>query len=477
MKTRMLQIIKRCSSKYYVPNEPLGPKIVTSEIPGPLSKKNISELSEIYDTQHAVFPIDLSASLGNYCADMDGNIFLDVFNQISSLPLGYNNPDLRKWASSESVVNHLATRLALGPHPSGDLKELVNNGFMKIKPKGTDLVYTTICGTSSVETAMKLSFIHYKKERRLGAFTAEELESCMWNKLPGSPSLSVLSFEKAFHGRSFGALSITRSKAIHKIDMPAFNWPKAKSPNYKYPLEDNIEYNAAQDQEVLKDVEHLIDTWEHNVAAVILEPIQSEGGDNYLSPSLCRAIRQLTLDKKVSMIVDEVQTGYGATGKLWAHDYWKLDTPPDFVCVAKKILSGGVFTHKKYIPEHSYRHFNTWMGDPVRLAMLNRVNEIVLENDLIAQVKSTGKFLRNILLNFQKNYPEKISSVRGLGTFLAFDLPSTEARDRLIKIATLNGLRIGGCGEVSVRLRPALIFTKKHAEIFEQIFDKSLKQL
>lgn len=116
----------------------------------------------------------------------------------------------------------------------------------------------------------------------------------MNNAAPGSPELAVLSFARSFHGRGFGSLSCTRSKAVHKLDIPAFNWPQAPFPSLKYPLEANEEANRAEEARCLAAVEELIKTWHCPVAALIVEPIQSEGGDNHASPAFFQGLRDLT---------------------------------------------------------------------------------------------------------------------------------------------------------------------------------------
>ena len=142
-------------------------------------------------------------------------------------------------------------------------------------------------------------------------------------------------------------MSTSRTKAMHKVDIPAFDWPAAINPIYKYPLEDNVEYNRAQDEESLADIRAKIDQWKNEkgkeVVAVIMEPIQSEGGDNYLSNEFAQGVRDLTLELGIFFICDEVQTGVGCTGKFWAHEHWNLSTPPDFVTFAKKMLSCGFY--------------------------------------------------------------------------------------------------------------------------------------
>lgn len=122
----------------------------------------------------------------------------------------------------------------------------------------------------------------------------------------------------------FGCLSATRSKAIHKVDIPAFDWPCAEPPLYKYPLSDFEEYNKAQDDSKLKGVEEAIDAVfkekGQEVVAVIIEPIMAEGGDVYISPRFAKGLRKITKDRGIYFIVDEVQTGVATTGTFWAHE-------------------------------------------------------------------------------------------------------------------------------------------------------------
>jgi 4-aminobutyrate aminotransferase/(S)-3-amino-2-methylpropionate transaminase len=134
--------------------------------------------------------------------------------------------------------------------------------FMSIAPKGLNQVMSLMCGSCSNEVAFKAVFMHHQHIARGGApFTAEDLSSCMKNAAPGAPDLSILSFKGGFHGRTFGTLSATRSKEIHKIDIPAFPWPAAYFPQIRYPLAENAEHNRREEEKSLKEVEHLIKTW------------------------------------------------------------------------------------------------------------------------------------------------------------------------------------------------------------------------
>ena len=267
------------------------------------------------------------------------NSSLNSYAQIASIPVGYNNPHLAAAVNTPEMVRAIINRPALGNFPSADWSHILRTGLLAAAPKGLNQVFTALAGSDANELAYKAAFIYKRsQERGVGAdFTEEELKSTMLNEGPGSPQMSILSFKSAFHGRLFGSLSTTRSKPIHKLDIPAFDWPAAPFPNLKYPLEEHAKENAEEEQRCLQETERLIKEWHNPVAAVIVEPIQSEGGDNHASPAFFQGLRDITKRTNVLFIVDEVQTGVGATGKFWAHDHWNLSSPPDMVTAIPSI--------------------------------------------------------------------------------------------------------------------------------------------
>lgn len=463
-------------AEVYYPSEPKAPKI-SATFPGPKNKENLDKLTKVFDTRAAYFIVDYYKSLGNYIADTDGNQLLDVYAQISSIALGYNNPAVLAAAKSDQMAVALANRPALGNFPSSDYADILSEGLLAAAPPGLDKIWTDLSGSGANETAYKAAFM-YQRSKSRGfdtPFTEEELKSSMENQAPGSPQMSILSFESAFHGRLFGSLSTTRSKPIHKLDIPAFNWPKATFPVYKYPLEENVEYNKQQDDSSLAEVEKLIKTWPNPVAALIVEPIQSEGGDNHASPYFGQGLRDLTKKHDVLMIVDEVQTGVGATGKFWAHEHWNLTTPPDIVTFSKKFQAAGYyFSEPKLVPNLPYRQFNTWCGDPSKAIIARAIYQEIKKHDLVTRTAEVGEFVYNGLKSLSEKYPKEIQNLRGKGTFIAWDMESPEARDEFLKKCKSNGLNVGGCGPQAVRLRPTLTFEKKHAEIFFDIVQKVL---
>jgi 4-aminobutyrate aminotransferase/(S)-3-amino-2-methylpropionate transaminase len=398
-----------------------------------------------------------------------------VYAQIASIPVGYNNPSLLLAATSPEMASAIINRPALGNFPQHDWADILESGILSVAPKGMNQVFTAQAGSDANELAYKAAFMWRRQQERGGAevdFSAEDISSSMNNQSPGAPDLSIMSFKSGFHGRLFGSLSTTRSKPIHKLDIPAFDWPQAPFPMLKYPLHEHVSENAAEEQRCLAETERLIKTFPSPVAAVVIEPVQSEGGDNHASPTFFQGLRALTKKLNVLMIVDEVQTGVGATGKFWAHEHWNLDTPPDMVTFSKKAQTAGYyFGNNELRPNKPYRQFNTWMGDPARAILFGAIVREIERLDLVSHTAATGNYLFDGLERLAQRYPKEIQNLRGKGqgTFIAWDSPR---RDDVLRRAKGEGVNIGGSGERAVRLRPMLIFQKKHADLLLERLEK-----
>ncbi|TPX10027.1 uncharacterized protein E0L32_001224 [Thyridium curvatum] len=452
----------------YVAGEPAGPSVKT-QLPGPAVTAGLKDLERVFDTRSASTLVDYEKSIGNYLVDADGNVFLDMFAQIASIPLGYNNPELAKAVSTPEAIRAITSRPALGMFPSTEWGQELEGGILKAAPKGLNQVFTAMAGSDANETAYKAACIwRGTQDRGSRDFSDAEVESVMRNQSPGSPNYSIMSFTSAFHGRLFGTLSTTRSKAIHKMDVPAFDWPAAPFPALKYPLEENKAANEAEEQRCLDEVESLIDEWakKRPVAAVVVEPVQSEGGDNHASNQFFQGLRDLTKKKNVLFIVDEVQTGVGATGKFWAHEHWNLTTPPDMVTFSKKAQAAGFyFGNPALRPDRAYRQFNTWMGDPVRAILFRAIYNEIERLGLVEHTAKLGDYIYSGLEKLAAKHPDAIKNLRGKGrgTFIAWDSPK---RDEIMKATKARGINIGVSGESAIRLRPMLILQQHHADIF-----------
>lgn len=464
-------------SEKYFPQEPSAPQVKTSEFPGPKSSEGLKSLGQVFDSRPAYFVADYEKSVGNYIVDADDNVFLDVYAQIASIPLGYNNPALIEAAKSDKMIRAIIDRPALGNFPGKDLEEIIGD-LLKIAPKGQDKIWSGLSGADANELAFKAAFMWYQaKKRGDNTFTTEENESVMKNEAPGSPELAILSFERAFHGRLFASASVTCSKPVHKLDLPAFKWPKAQFPSYKYPLDKYQEENKKEDDRCLQIVKDIYSSWSVPIAGLLIEPIQSEGGDNHASAEFLQGLRDITLQNGSLFIVDEVQTGVGATGRFWAHEHFNITPAPDMVTFSKKFQSAGYYFHDpKIIPNIAYRQFNTWCGDPARMILAGAIGKEIVNNDLVAHAAKVGKYLYGKLEQLAAKYPKYIKDLRGKdrATFIAWSLEDGTARNKFLADMKKVGVNIGGCAEDSVRLRPTLVFEEKHADILIEAIEKTL---
>ncbi|XP_040829886.1 4-aminobutyrate aminotransferase, mitochondrial isoform X5 [Ochotona curzoniae] len=440
------RLISQAAAKVDIEFDYDGP-LMKTEVPGPRSLELMKQLNIVQNAEAVHFFCNYEESRGNYLVDVDGNRMLDLYSQISSVPIGYSHPALVKVVQQPQNVSTFINRPALGILPPENFVDKLRESLLS------------------------------NKERGQRGFSKEELETCMVNQAPGCPDYSILSFMGAFHGRTMGCLATTHSKAIHKIDIPSFDWPIAPFPRLKYPLEEFVKENQQEEARCLEEVEDLIVKYrkkKKTVAGIIVEPIQSEGGDNHASDDFFRKLRDIARKHGCAFLVDEVQTGGGCTGKFWAHEHWGLDDPADVMTFSKKMMTGGFFHKEEFRPNAPYRIFNTWLGDPCKNLLLAEVINVIKREDLLSNVTHAGKALLTGLLDLQARYPQFISRVRGRGTFCSFDTPDESTRNKLILVARNKGVVLGGCGDKSIRFRPTLVFRDHHAHLFLNIFSDIL---
>jgi len=445
-----------------------------TEVPGPKTKEMKQDLQSMQQMESVTLFVDFDKSKGNFLVDVDGNTYLDAFMQIASIPLGYNHPALLLALQDEKNLSALANRSANGWYPSKDHGKTLRETFMSVAPKGMDQIYPMMCGTCSNENAIKLMFMKYMDRLRDGRaeFTKEELETTMKHQAPGSPKLSILAFKGGFHGRTVGLLSCSNSRPIHGVDIPTIEWPKADFPRYKYPLHDNVRENQAEDERCLASVEEHIERQSKlgaPVAGVIVEPIQAEGGDYHGSKEFFQGVDKISKKYGISLMIDEVQTGGGSTGKMWCHEYFDIE--PDIMTFSKKMISGGIYSKSSVRPQQPGRILNTWLGDAHKIILLSEVVKVMKKENLIEQSNTTGAVMLKGLLELENRFPSLLNAARGLGTFCAIDCPTAQIRDAIVGKCRQKGLVIGGCGESTIRMRPSLIFEPRHAESMIEVMN------
>ena len=455
---------------------------VVGEIPGPVVRAAMARGRLDLQAGYRALVIDDAKSAGCFVVDLDGNVLLDLFANFALGALGYNHPRLVAAARSDAfvraAVNPTSTPFVTTPAWL-DYMDAVERRFA---PRGMARMFCVDAGGEGVEAALKAAFIVHAERRRRAAgrpaspleLSANEQERILANA--GTDAV-VIAFSGAFHGRGLGPLSATHSKVMHKADLPAFPWPTAPFPANRFPLAAHRDENEAAERAALVELERLLDAHAGRVAAVIVEPIQSEGGDRHASPAFFGAARALAAAAGAAFVLDEVQTGVGMSGTLWAHEQLALPSPPDLVAFGKKMQLGGFFAAEPYAVTQFGRMYQTRNGDRARAQLSLATLETIVDDDLLANVRATGARFLAGLEALAARHPRLVTEPRGRGFLLAFDLPTAAARDELLQRAMRRGVFASYTGVRSVRLRPHLITGAAEVDDALAVFDEVAREM
>jgi L-lysine 6-transaminase len=217
----------------------------------------------------------------------------------------------------------------------------------------------------------------------------------------------------------------------------------------------------------LAKAERIFDQQGPEIAAILIEPIQGEGGDNHFRPEFLQGLRRLADERGALLIFDEVQTGLGLTGSWWA--YQQLDVVPDILCFAKKMQVGGILVSRRVDDVDSVfkvpsRISSTWGGSLVDMVRSTRILETIESEKLLSNAAQRGLELQSGLATLAQHFPQLIRNVRGRGLMCALDLPTTEQRNAVIKAAQAEQLLLLPCGTRTVRFRPFLNIASDHLQ-------------
>ena len=263
---------------------------------------------------------------------------------------------------------------------------------------------------------------------------------------------------------------------------PVLVWPRIINPKVTFPLNDkNLSDVASLEKQAVEEIENAFSENPDDIAALIIEPIQGEGGDNHFRNDFFIELRRLCDENDAMFMLDEVQSGMGLTGKMWAYEHF--DFKPDIIAFGKKTQVCGIMVRDRIEEVHdnvfsvSSRINSTWGGNLVDMVRCQKYLEVIKEENLLKNAQIEGKHLLDCLVDLSDKYPDKISNSRGRGLMCAFDCKTTKKRDELISSLFKNGLIILGCGEKTIRFRPPLIIGSKEIDKMISILDKSLKNL
>lgn len=411
--------------------------------------------------------LDLEKSKGAYLHDSkSGKNYLDFFTFFASNPLGMNHPKI----AQDSDFVALLGKTAINKPSNSDVytKELA--GFMQsfsrvAVPDHLPHSFFISGGALAVENAMKVAF-DWKVQKNFQKGYRHELGH------------KVLHFEKAFHGRSGYTLSVTNTIHDKVKYFPKFDWPRIISPANIYPeTPDTLKTVVAEENLAIAQAERYFELHKDDIACILIEPIQGEGGDRHFRLEFHQALKELANKHDALLIYDEVQTGVGMTGKFWAHEHY---VQPDILAFGKKaqvcgILAGPRVDEVETNCFHvSSRINSTWGGNLVDMVRFGRILDIIEEDNLVENAAVVGDYLLEKLHELNNKY-EHLSNPRGKGLFCAIDLPNTHSRDAVISNCIENGLMILSCGPNTVRFRPPLTITKEQIDEGLDILEKAYK--
>ena len=399
--------------------------------------------------------LDLSQSEGIYLKDqVTGRPFMDLFGFYASNALGLNHPKMRSDADfMKRLIEAALTKVANSDVYTTHMARFVQTFERVGIPAYLPYAFFVSGGALAVENALKAAFDWKVRKNFEKGYRSERGQA-------------VLHFDEAFHGRSGYTLSLTNTSDPRKTQyFPKFNWPRITNPKVIYPLtEERVADLEAREALALEQAKTAFHTHKDDIACVILELIQGEGGDNHFRPSFLHKLKALAHENDALFIADEVQTGVGITGAFWAHQ--ALDIEPDIIAFGKKTQVCGILAGKKldevegHVFQTSSRINSTWGGNLVDMVRFDRILEIIEEDNLVQHAATAGTYLRERLSEFEDTFPS-VTNTRGMGLMCAFDLPDTHQRDAFLKEAFKQELLILGCGTHSIRFRPPLTITRE----------------
>jgi L-lysine 6-transaminase len=424
-----------------------------------LSPKNVLDVLSrhiLVDGYHVV--MDMERSKGSYLYDARSNRpILDFFSCFATIPVGYNHPKMNDPEFRDALMDAALTKPSTSDIYTEHFARFVETFSTLAVPKThSDHMFFVEGGTLGIENALKTAF-DWKIRKSLA-------------RGKGEKGTKILHFKNAFHGRSGYSLSMTNTADPRKTQyFPKFDWPRLTCPRLFFPTTPEIlrEVAAAEDT-VEKEIRAAVAANPDDIAALIIEPIQGEGGDNHFRPELFRRLRALADELEFLLIFDEVQTGVGLTGSMWC--WQQMGVEPDLFVFGKKTQVCGFASNHRIddVPDNvfkvSSRINSTWGGNLVDMIRCARYLEIITEDNLIENARVVGEHLQGRLRELAEEFPGIMSNVRGRGLFIAFDLPDKGTRDRALAACLENGLMGLASGANAIRFRPHLVLSKDEAD-------------
>lgn len=405
---------------------------------------------------------DLAKSKGAVLVDKrTGRKILDIgYSQFGSLPLGYNHPDMEDREYLKKLFTASKTRWALSdlyPEDYGDFVE----AFSTVVPREYKHFFFIDGGGPAVENGLKVAFDW--KSRKNG-------------DPENKPGDMVIHFRFAFHGRGGYSLSLTNTADRNKYKyFPVFGWPRIHNPIGIFNRNGSVTYD--EEERAKREIEEAVEKHGNRIAALIIEPIQGEGGDGYFNPEFFRYLRRCADENEFLLMYDEVQTGW-ATGKWWASDHITGGARPDIFSFGKKVQQCGIACNGRVddvdnVFKVSSRINSTWGGTLADMIRSTKCIEVIRKRKLHDNILKRGEQVKKALMETDEN---DVLNIRGIGGWQAFSLKDSETRDRVWKEAYKQGCLVLKAGINTVRLRLNLAITKDEVETGMEILLRAIKK-
>ena len=410
--------------------------------------------------------IDLDKSHGSWLVDgRNGREYLDLFSMFASMPVGYNHPYILK--NNDRLLRSVINKPTNSDIYTMEMAEFVETMGKIAQPDYLPHSFYVEGGALGVENALKTAF-DWKVQKNMS------------KGIKGKGN-QIIHLSECFHGRTGYTLSLTDSPDKRKTKyFPKFNWPRVINPKIQFPMNaENLENVISLEEQSIRQVKDAIYDNQDDIAALIVEPIQGEGGDNHFRGEYLQALRELALENEFLLIFDEVQTGIGITGKMWAHQNFD-GAIPDIIAFGKKTQCCGIFCSTR-IDEVDDNVFNissrlnsTWGGNLADMVRFTLYLEIIENEGLVEKAAESGAYLLKHLENLQNDYYPLVSNARGRGLFCAFDLPDGDVRDSVVNNIMDEGAVILGSGVKTIRFRPHLNISQNEIDLGISMIKNSL---
>jgi len=402
---------------------------------------------------------DMERSHDSYFVDeITGREYLDFFTFFASNAIGYNHPGLK-----DPVFLEKLTLSAIHKPSSSDIytrfmAEFVEKFNQVAMPESMKHLFLVSGGSLAVENALKTAFDWKVRKNLSRIYKTSDTESDFIHGL-GS---KIIHFQDAFHGRSGYTLSLTNTNDPRKyMYFPKFDWPRIISPKLIFPItEQTLEQTKKIEEIAISQIEMAVKQFPGDIAGLIIEPIQGEGGDNHFRPEFLQTLRKLADKHEFLLIFDEIQTGIGLTGKMWAFEHYGVE--PDIIVFGKKTHICGIIAGKRIdevdnnVFEESSRISTTFGGSLVDMVRCTRILEIIEEDKLVENAAKMGEKMMDGLESIAAESRGLISNVRGKGLMIAYDLPDQGKRDTMLEMMCENNLLALKSGDRSIRFRGML---------------------